>query len=159
VRGCARCRFCIKPPHAPKARSGARVRNVAKIGQIIFSDWLRLGCRRRTWNRDNARKQAEKRAFSIHGRDGGGLAKDFMRVCCIRCRKAAWHGRLRASPTQDPKTPDGESRAVGSGSLILRRKQTDRFPVSQAPPWGPALTLPGPDAMGLRLSRRTMRPE
>src|SRR6476619_6852776 len=51
------------------------------------------------------RKPAEKRAFSIHGRDAVGLAVDFMRVCRIRLRKAAWHGRLRASRAQDRNSP------------------------------------------------------
>ena len=127
VRGCARCRFSIKPPHTPKAPQRARVRNVAKTGEIIFSSSSRKRCTRRTWKSELARKPPEKRAFSIHGRDGGGVATDFMSVCRIRCRKAACHGRLRVSPAQDPKTLDGDSRANRCGLLILRRKQADRF--------------------------------
>src|SRR6188768_1069906 len=79
----ARCRFSIKPPHMPKAPQGARVRNVAKPGQIIFSSSSRKRCRGRTWKWEMPRKPAEKRAFSIHGRDGGGVATDFMSVCRI----------------------------------------------------------------------------
>jgi hypothetical protein len=63
-------------------------------------------------------KQAEKRAFSIHGRDAVGLAVDFMRVCRIRLRKAAWHGRLRASRAQDRNSPTESHEGLDPGRVI-----------------------------------------
>ena len=100
--------FSINRCKRQQARCGASVCKVAKSGQIIFSRSSRKRCTGSTLIAEIARKQAEKRAFSIHGRDAGGLAGDFMRVCRIRWRKAACHGRWRASGTRDPISPDGE---------------------------------------------------
>jgi hypothetical protein len=126
--GRARWTFCIKPDQIPASAQPARVRNIAKIVQIIFSRSSRKRCTGPSLILDHARKQAQKRAFSIHGRDDVGRATDFMRVSRFQCRKAACHGRLRVSGAQDRPTLDGDWRGTGSNSPILRRKMPDCSP-------------------------------
>ena len=77
-----------------------------------------------------ARKQAESRAFSTHGRDAFDRAADFMRISRIRCRKAAWHGLWRARGTRDRNSLDGERGHLGTCARNLRRKKADRISCS-----------------------------
>ena len=100
--------FSINRCKRHQAQCGVSICKAAKTGQIIFSRSSRKRCTGSSLIAEITRKQAEKRAFSIHGRDADGLAGDFMRVCRIRWRKAPCHGHLRARRARDPKSLDGE---------------------------------------------------
>src|SRR5262245_34528768 len=100
-----------------------------------------------------ARKPAEKRAFSIHGRDAVGLAVDFMRVCRTRLRKAAWHGRLRASRAQDRNSPtESDGRLGPTPEISVESARLGRSIADVRT--GRSLTLGRAAAMKSRLPRR-----
>ena len=99
------------------------------------------------------RKPAEKRAFSIHGRDAFGRAVDFMRVCRTRLRKAAWHGRLRASLAQDRNSPTESDGHLGSSPEISVERARLGNSIADVRA-ARALTGGGADAMESRFPRR-----
>jgi hypothetical protein len=111
----------------PTSAQRTRDRKLAKIGRIFFPVRYGEDARDETKFGPATRKQAEKRAFSMHGRDAVGLTAEFMRISRIRWRKAAWHGRLRVRSAQDRGSSDGERDAVGARALNLRRKTHRRF--------------------------------
>jgi len=154
----ARCRFSIKTLGSATSAQRASFRKLAKIGQIIFSGSSRKRCTGTTRILYGARKQAESRAFSIHGRDAVGLAGDFMRVCGIRWRKAACHGRLRARRAQDRnlstvswKRPDRARNSPPENAYSVLAAVVTLT--------GRSLTLWGADAIEVRFSGASCGPE
>jgi hypothetical protein len=145
--------FSIKTRRMPASAPRVAFRNVAKTGQIIFSRSSRVRSRWRGSVRMTTRKPSEKRAFSIHGRDAVGLAADFMRVCRTRLRKAAWHGRLRASRAQDRNSPTESDGHLGScPEISVESARLGRSIAGVRS--GRSLTLEGAAAMKSRLPRR-----
>jgi len=153
-----RCRFSIKTLGSATSAQRAPGRKLAKIGQIIFSRSLRKRRTGTTRILPDACKQAQSRAFSIHGRDAVGLAGDFMRVCGIRWRKAACHGRLRARRAQDRnlstvswKRPDRARNSPPENAYSVLAAVVTLT--------GRSLTLWGADAIEVRFSGASCGPE
>ena len=83
-------------------------RKAAKNSEIIFSRLSRARLTVEVRHVRHARKQAQTPEFSSGGGRGRGLPAGFRRISRTRWRKAACHGRWRASNARDRIRVDGD---------------------------------------------------